>query len=205
MGDSIDFFVPDCDEFRRGYQAYNQYEKRGPFYFQALSSTQESWGNPRKMAEGVETIIRTWNRFYAHFSLEDLTECIKNNLHFLTEFKDKHIFEISENDNEQIKKVFKQFLIATQRENDQQQSAVSVAKAFAVLAPHSLPLWDSTIAWRYNCLYINETAAIQYLVFIKKIQYLAKKVKDCVPKQDDRSLLKRIDEYNFAKYTANWI
>lgn len=48
--DNIDFHIPDCIEFRRGYEAYNERERRGPVYFEALVMVQENWGNPILMA-----------------------------------------------------------------------------------------------------------------------------------------------------------
>ncbi len=47
--------------------------------------------------------------------------------------------------------------------------------------------------------------AKQYFDFCKKMQIMAEKVRSYVPIPDDRSLLKRIDEFNYAKYTMHWI
>jgi hypothetical protein len=41
--------------------------------------------------------------------------------------------------------------------------------------------------------------------FCKKMKLLSEAVGHCVSDSDDRSLLKRIDEYNYAKYTMGWL
>jgi hypothetical protein len=80
-----------------------------------------------------------------------------------------------------------------------------VAKSFNLLAPNFLPLWDSKIAPKYNCFYwFSESAGKKYFDFCKKMQIMAENVRTYVPFPDDRSLLKRIDEFNYSKYTMHW-
>jgi len=205
MAEQIDFYVPNCDEFRRGYEKFNQLENRGSVYFEALQIVLSSWGNPTGMASGIERLIRVWNRFYAHFDLTILAACVSRNLGVLSDLKARHISTLSTSDGETIRTLFKDFFEALRRVSDRAGSAVSVAKALSLLATHFLPLWDSKIAWAYGCFYLADIADAPYVNFCKKMKLLAGKVADCVPAPDNRSLLKRIDEYNYSKYTRLWI
>lgn len=201
--------IPDPEEFRRGLEAFERNERRGCVYFEALSQISEFWGNSDGMAKGISKLIRSWNRFYANFDFDRLVNCIDTNLPILDEFRNRSIESLSDDDSEKIKEVFNRFLNALKRISDNRKSAVSVAKAFGLLAPDFLPIWDSTIAWRYGCLYIfAETAAPKYVEFCWKMKEVAEKVRDyeCVRHPNpNRSLLKMIDEYNYSKFTGMWI
>ena len=200
----IDFHVPDRDEFKKGYEMYNQKERRGYVYFEANKIISTNWGNPKLMAQGVERLIRSWNRFFANFNFDELSECIDKNIKELSSFRKRNIMGLKEADCENIKKLFNEFLIALRRSSDDVKSPVSVAKALGLLVPDFFPIWDSNIAYKYGYLYIQDPAA-DYFLFCKKMKLMAQSVKGYVPSQDDRSLLKRIDEYNYSKYTTYWI
>lgn len=205
MTDNRDIYIPSEEEFRKGYEAYNQNERRGPVYFEALETVTENWGDAEMMARGVQRLIRSWNRFYANFSFSHLTHFIAENIEELNSYRDRHILTLSEAHNEAISQLFQKLLQALKRERDGALSPVSVAKAFGVLTPNFLPIWDSTIASRYDCMYFSDMAESPYLRFCYKMKLLSETVQHYVPNPDDRALLKRIDEYNYAKYTMGWI
>lgn len=91
ISERCDFYVPSQDEFRRGYEVYNEKERRGLVYFEALETVQANWGDAGLMARGVRRLIRSWNRFYANFSLSDLTLFLEENFKPLNTFKNRHI------------------------------------------------------------------------------------------------------------------
>ena len=76
---------------------------------------------------------------------------------------------------------------------------MAVAKALHLLAPAFCPLWDDKIAKAYSCHY-------KYIPFMRKMKNLAELL---VPEVDVQStgktLLKLIDEYNYAKFTKAWV
>ncbi len=181
-------------------------EPRGPIYFEALQIVQENWGNSNHMALGIQRLIRSWNRFFANFDLDKLRNCLEKNMLVLSNFRNRNISTLSDDDSESIKNLFNQFLDALKRTRDNTKSPVSVAKALSLLAPHFFPIWDSNIAFAYNCLYVLvDFADDSYIRFCRKMKLMSERIHHCAPNPDDRSLLKRIDEYNYSKYTRHWI
>ena len=205
MTEDSNLYIPSQEEFCKGFEAYNQKEKIGFVYFEALETVTTNWGDAELMARGVQRLIRSWNRFYANFSLLELTRFLHDNIEALNAYKNRHILDLSEPDDDDISRLFQGLRYALRREADGAFSAVSVAKAFGILAPNFLPIWDSTIADRYNCWYFSDTAESPYVRFCHKMKLLSERVQHYVPYPDDRALLKRIDEYNYAKYTKGWI
>jgi hypothetical protein len=98
MNGEIDFHIPDCEEFRRGYVIYNKREKRGPVYFEAFAMVQENWGNPVVMAQGIQRLIRSWHRFYANFDFDELVNCLNRNMTTLSDFRNRNIGTLSDDD-----------------------------------------------------------------------------------------------------------
>jgi len=205
MNGEIDFYIPDCEEFRRGYETYNERERRGPVYFEALAMVQENWGNSILMAHGIQRLIRSWNFLYANFDLDEISNCLNRNMLVLGNFRTRNISTLSDDDSEPIRNLFNQFLDALKRTIDNAKSPVSVAKALSLLAPHFFPLWDSNIAFAYGCFYLADMADAPYIRCCHKMKLMSERIHHCIPNPDDRSLLKRIDEYNYSKYTKHWI
>jgi hypothetical protein len=79
-----------------------------------------------------------------------------------------------------------------------------VGKTLSLFAPGILPIGDSNIAHTYGCLY-TYCGAEEYVVFMDRMKISAEHVKRCVPRIDEWPLLKRIDEYNYSKYTMHWL
>jgi len=151
MNGNIDFHIPDSDEFRRGYEVYNERENKGRIYFEALAVVSENWGNPENMARGVDIIIRGWNYLYSNYDFNGLVSCINTNLPILNELRYKNIEALSEDEGDIIKDLFSEFNEALKRKRDGRRSPVSVAKALCLFATNFLPLWDSKIADEYDC------------------------------------------------------
>jgi hypothetical protein len=83
------------------------------------------------------------------------------------------------------------------------RSPVAVSKALHLLAPGFFPLWDGKIARAYKCSF-EKNPAEKYFLFCTKIKLVAEKVID-FDKGRNRSLVKLIDEYNYSKFTKNWM
>jgi len=110
MNGNIDFHIPDSDEFRRGYEVYNERENKGRIYFEALAVVSENWGNSENMARGVDIIIRGWNFLYSNYDFNGLVSCINTNLPILNELRYKNIEALSEDKGDIIKDLFTELL-----------------------------------------------------------------------------------------------
>jgi len=199
-----DMYLPDCSEFVQGYQIYNQKEHRGSIWFEALSIVQDNWGDSRRMSEGVGILIRGWNRFYAGYDSDALTATIKSSLSTLAGYRVRDISSYAQEDKSALLEIFEAFQEALKRTSDKRKSPVSVGKALSLFAPGFLPIWDSNIAYAYGFVYVYGGSQ-EYVGFMESMKLLAEHVRRCVPRDDDRQLLKRIDEFNYSKYTMHWI
>ncbi|GAI70151.1 unnamed protein product, partial [marine sediment metagenome] len=85
------------------------------------------------------------------------------------------------------------------------RSPVSVSKCLHLLAPNFFPLWDRKIAQEYKCGYVKRPNE-QYYFFCEKAKHISAIIKDYKEcKRSGKSILKLLDEYNYAKYTKGWI
>ena len=80
---------------------------------------------------------------------------------------------------------------------------MSVSKVLHLLAPNFFPLWDKEISKAYGCYYNNKPDK-QYIKFCYIMKEMVIKMKTYWLEQE-KPVLKLIDEYNYSKYTKNWI
>lgn len=204
--------IPDKEEFVRKLNLYEKNEKRGQVYFDALTHVFQNWNNSDGMAEGIRILLHGWHwNFYrfGDFDFNLLRNCIDRNLTIINRFQNRHINSLTDQDEVKIKRLFEQFLDAL--EGGSRKSPVAVAKALHLLSPAFFPLWDNDIALEYGYVWggIAGTlfAASDYVSFCWKMKEMVANVSNYVPCDDDRSLLKRIDEYNFtefSRFAAKW-
>ena len=212
-----------------GSRVFVENEKRDAMYKVATYLVSQFWGKPRDITDGLGVLLLTWNQaFYRYggFDFDLLERSLTKNMETLEQFKEREIFSFNEKDADIIKALFNDFLKALQNPKGR-KSPVAVSKALHLLAPEFFPLWDNNIAKAYGCLwYYSDQAFDKYFEFMKKMQNLAEDIvrsfmnvknvdqETAVETIRERcsgnlpfrkSLLKIIDEYNYAKYTKNWI
>ena len=204
--------IPTKEEFIKGVEEFKKYEKRDAMYKVATFLVSYFWGNPSDMADGLGVLLLTWNQAfyrYGNFDFDKLEECIKKNLNKFEKFRKRDITTLSESDEAEIKAIFNKFMESLQITSGKmrgRKSPVAVAKALHLLAPNFFPLWDDRIAKAYRCYYNNDPAE-KYIRFMKLMKELAEKVKEYIDSSSysNKTLLKLIDEYNYSKYTKEWI
>ena len=201
---------PDKGEFIKGHTAFKTKDPRDAVYNVATAFISCIWGDPIQMADGIGEFLLKWNKLFyrsdKNLDFDALERCIAANLQKLKGFRERDIFSLSNDDEDNIKYLFNEFLNASKISSGKRQgtkSPVSVAKALHVIAPSFFPLWDTAIARHYGCDY-SKLPAKKYFLFCIKMKNMAKAVKNYVNKPPDK-LLKLMDEYNFAKYTKGWI
>src|SRR5437870_5479966 len=203
--------VPTRAEFRRGYLAFEVKERRDAMYKTAAFLVDRFWGRPAEMADSLGVLLLTWNQaFYRYgpFDFQRLEETIAENQLHLEGLRARCILSYSPSDDPMIVALFHHFLEALRICEGNKKGAgspVAVAKALHLLAPRFFPLWDLLIANVYGCRYSIKPAE-KYVLFMRKTRHLAEQLIGEVPPQETgKSLLKLIDEYNYAKYTKKWV
>jgi len=203
--------MPSPSEFKRGYDEFQSHEKRDAMYKIATFLVSYFWGKSSEMANSIGVLLLTWNQAFYRFGLFDfdkLEQCITDNQSILNNYRQRDILTYSSSDDSSIKHLFGEFLMALQIDDGKRagvKSPVSVSKALHLLAPGFFPLWDEKIARAYNCYYASNPEQ-KYLIFMGKMKQIADKLYPSVNlKANGKTLLKLIDEYNYAKYTKQWV
>jgi hypothetical protein len=199
--------TPIPANFKKGYLAFQKREKRDSMYSTATFLVAHFWSKPAEMADSLGVLLLTWNQaFYRYgiFDFDKLEECISKNLPLLDKYRNSSILNYTLADDEAIEHLFEQFLNALRiREGKKKgtKSPVAVAKALHLLAPDFFPLWDNKIARAYGCGYSSNPAE-KYLLFVRKSKDMVERLQSTTDaKAMGKTLLKLVDEYNYAKYT----
>jgi hypothetical protein len=201
---------PTAAEFQDGCRAFRAREKRDAMYRVATFLVEHNWGKPADMADALGVLLLTWNQaFYRYGSLdfENLERCLVDHQQQLRAFRRRPISSYTAADDPEIRTLFEAFLIALQLSDGPKKgtgSPVSVAKALHLLAPGFFPLWDARIAKAYGCRYAARPAD-GYLRFLRSAKEMAKALEGRVALPKGKTLLKAIDEYNYAKFTKKWV
>lgn len=205
MCDPYNLYIPTEEEFCEGCKKYTEYVGHDPFYIISARYISDYWGNYECMADAVAVLLLNWNSpFYKYGSLDTvkLEKYIRKNFAIISSFKNKDISTLSENDEQNITKLFNDFLEASMIDSEKKKakSPVSAAKSLHRLSPKFFPPWDRKIASFYTPDYEKKPGE-KYVCFCKQVKYLAENIKHY--NVDQNSIVKLIDEYNMAKHTYN--
>ena len=204
---------PTKSEFLKRVKAFNKHEKRNPMYKVAIELVSNSWGKWDKVTDGLGVLLLTWNNAlyrYGIFDFNKLETSLRRWRQELNQFRGRTIKSLNEKDEKTINAIFENLLralISEGKNGKLRKSPVAVAKALHLLAPDFFPLWDNEIAIGYKCHWIgSEKASEKYIQFCwaskRFVEYLRQLH---IPKDPDKSWLKLIDEYAYAKFTYDWI
>lgn len=218
-------------EFKSGCEAFWIREPRDAMYRVASRIVKADWGCPADAADGLGVILLTWNQAayrYGPFDFSELEAFLKRNTIALEGFCSRSIETFDpKNDGKRIKAIFSEALEALKIQEPERRSPVAVAKALHVIAPDFFPLWDRAIAKGRACLWDSYAhAASKYLSFmsdsqtvvaslenlyandqerqgLSAAQTLATALSQCC--DHDKTILKFLDEYYYARFTKKWI
>jgi hypothetical protein len=206
-----DYYIPTKDEFKAGFLAYEEHEKRDAMYKVTMYLVGVFWGNFKEMADGLGVLLLTWNRSFYQFGMfdfEKLETCLSDNWQLIESFQQRSIHSLTENDRKSIYSLFNNFyeaLAIAYGKNKDRKSAVSVSKVLHPLAPDFFPLWDNKIASKYGCtISIDSNQAEKYFEFCLINKEMAETLEQFT-EGSAKPILKLIDQYNYAKYTKNWV
>ena len=196
-------------ELKKGCSTFERHEGRDSMYLVATFLLERWWGSQAEMADALTVLLLAWNAPFYRYGMFDqnrLEKFLVGHWELICSFRDRDITSLTEGDHAAIKKLFAgldRALRFKEGKGQGQRSPVAVAKTLHLLAPRFFPLWDYEIANRYGCEY-SENPADAYLQLCSTFKQIAVDLAAAIP-SSQKSLLKQIDEYNYAKYTKGWI
>jgi hypothetical protein len=198
------FNIPTIRELEAAKKAFELNEPRDLFYRAATELVDQAiQGNSSlSLAEALAVLLQTWNSAYyrynafdnKHFS--DIENIVKINYKMLLKIRKRSIETFTEGDGLKIKQVFVDF--------EEVLGPVGAAKCLHLLAPNFFPLWDRAIAKAYDVPLKNRgNNADSYCLFIEISKEQCKSIRQ--KKTVITNFLKAIDEYNYCRYTKQWL
>lgn len=196
-----------------GCRTFEAQEPRDSMYRVSTFLVREWWGDPARLVEALSVLLLVWNanfyRFGGGFNEQTLEDCLRQNQSTINNFRERDISSFNEADYADTQSLFISLSEALKRAKDGVESPVSAGKALHLLAPNYFPLWDQYIAPAYHCPYINELPSVAYIAFAQRIRSLvvllrAELTTDQSARKEwlsKKTVLKRIDEYNYVNYT----
>lgn len=191
-----------------GSKAFRAHERRDAMYKVATFLVAHFWGKPHEMADSLGVLLLTWNNALYRYGLFDfslLETALRENMDTLKRFRRRDIVSFQDEDKAEIERLFKAFLDALKIADGKKKgtrSPVAVAKGLHLLAPAFFPLWDDKIAKGYKCRY-SANPIKAYLDFMTISRDMAEQMQGKV-ETGGTTILKVIDEYNYAKFTKQW-
>jgi hypothetical protein len=196
---------PTPGQLARSHALFEAKEPRYRFYRVAidlirlgrLGETQITLG------EALAVLLQTWNvsyyRFWEQFSdrhLRELEELLAEQARPLTNYRERQIEELTDDDQEDVEALFEAF--------ESVLGTTGAAKALHLLAPRFFPLWDRPIATGTGCRHMRRGHnAPRYWQFMQIVRDQCERLGG--EAAHGAELLKRLDEFYFCRYTRNWI
>jgi hypothetical protein len=197
------------ERLEQGQRSFEKHEGRESMYRVAMVLLPQCWGRYADMTDALSVLLLTWNNAFYRFGLFDaaaLEAVLKKHWATIDEFHGRDIMSLADADRPRVSALFRDLLKALRIRSGKsrgRRSPVAVAKALHLLAPNFFPLWDTEIAAAYGFSY-HEDPSGTYLAFCDRIRDIAMALAPAIP-PSPKSLLKRIDEFNYAKYTQGWV
>jgi hypothetical protein len=195
--------TPSKKQLEKAHEVYIKNEPRDLFYKVAndLVSLSLKGKTSVTVAEAISALLLTWNREvyrFKKFTESDLVVLDKN----ISKHKDalisyrKRSIRLTSVSQEGL-------LVCLFQDFEHPRGPVGAAKTLHLLAPKFFPLWDRRIAEKGYGIKLYKTGrnGQGYLIFLKMVAKQTAKIK----RYNKRYPLKRLDEYNYCKYTKNWI
>lgn len=200
----MSFHAPPIEEVNKAHKVFEANEPRDLFYRVAteLVNLAICGTTSLSLAEALAVLLQTWNRaFYRfrkfnHQHFSDIERCLNCHEQVLLSLRQRSIKSFCEEDEIVVKRIFGDF--------EEVLGPVGAAKCLHLLAPHFFPLWDRAIAQAYGLtLRQKGRNAERYCHFMRITKNQCKFLDG---KQiDGQNLLKALDEYNYCKYTKQWV
>jgi hypothetical protein len=196
-GSQVMLMIPDTGDLIKAHNLYEKKEPRGHDYWRALEGVESGFGAANfNVASAISTLLKSWNKYNYHFRpkraavLEaEIEQLIIANLSAIHAFRARSLATLTEADRATVLALFSSF--------EKMLGQVGTPKALNLIAPKFFPLWDNPIAIGYGLV------AVRHYYFTFMVA-----VKDQVGRisfPNGLEALKTLDEYNYCKYTKNWL
>lgn len=187
---------------QNSHKIFLKNESRDLFYHAAIYLIDKCWSNkaPLTLAEAVSVLLQTWNKSYYRFQpfdkvhLKSIHRLLKDKQ--ILQYRKRTLLSLKESEMNKIEKLFNKFEVVL--------GPIGAAKTLHLLANNFFPIWDRKIAQAYGLgLSTKGTNGRKFYNFMQ-IQKMQIKL---VPKNllAKITALKALDEYNYCRYTKNWI
>ncbi|MGP8258692.1 MAG: hypothetical protein ACLQM6_01935 [Acidobacteriaceae bacterium] len=194
--------MPTWEQLQRTRTLFQEYEPGDLFYRAAkeLVALALDGKTHLSVAESLAALLQTWNAKYyklhpfdtEHFkALENLLSSRRSTI---DAFRSRSIASMAAHEAQIVADLFTSFELVL--------GPVGAAKALHLLAPEFFPLWDRDItkAYRINLGAPGTNAA----EFVRFMTIVVKQVAQLVSNGPCDGLLKRLDEYNYSRFTRGW-
>ncbi len=213
MKDKYEVSVTEA-EFRMGIEKYEDKVKLEFVYYYAVFIVDCYWSSLAytdilELAFALQKFLLTSDtRFYGKGSidLDKLKTCIAKNIKCIESFRNRDISSLSDSDKEKIKALFNDFVeaLSVELKNGMvNRGTAAASKVLHIFVPQFFPMWNRKIALAYGCRYRYDPAE-KYFSFCMIMKEAAEEVKE-YKIESDKTILKLIYEYNYSKYTKEWI
>lgn len=190
-------------EIREARRIYREKESRELFYKVAVELISLAMRGKTKLtvAEALSVLLQTWNREYYRYRKFDaehraeIAKLLGDCGATLTRYRQSSIESVGSDGGQggSISELFQAF--------EHVLGPVGAAKALHLLAPTVFPLWDRAIAKAYGlALGATGTNGDRYWRFLLLTRNQCADIR-----AEFADALKAIDEYNYCKYTKQWI
>jgi hypothetical protein len=194
---------PNQEELTRARSLYVAYEPRDLFYRAATELVRLAFKNKSSLtvSEALAVLLQTWNSQYYRWrggfgskDFEAIDEAVKDTQTEILSFRTRCISTLKEEERNAVARTFTKFDLAL--------GPVGAAKALHLLAPDFFPLWDREIAYAYT---INlDRAGLNASEYFRFMMVTRAMVVQLDSSNESVGILKRIDEYNYCRFTKNW-
>lgn len=193
-------------------------------YRVATDLIRDRWGDAEAVADALGVLLLTWNQAFYRYGFLDCGELetfVKLQQDTIERYRGRELASLVSEEREQVDSMFRHLLEASRatspQTGKQRRSPVSVGKAMHGLAPRFFPLWDREIARRYGCGWHSLTGAGgAYWSFMLQQKLILQDLGDERTRREierglserarfPKTLVKFLDEFNYAQFTKRWI
>jgi hypothetical protein len=194
---------PTAEQLEMAQKLFEDYEPRDLFYRAATELVDLALARKTSLtvAEALAVLLQTWNAQYyrfrqpfnaAHFHA---IEVLVDSYHAaLRGYRARHILTLEPGEMEELAELFGNF--------EKTLGPVGAAKALHLLAPEFFPLWDRKIAECHG-IYLG-SAGENGPEYARFMTIVLSQIMNLVSGFDIRGILKRIDEFNYCRFTKGW-